>query len=284
MESLRFDRIAIQFADRLVSRRQALTTGGAGLAAGALAAAGITSAVAAQDATPDATDTQPPYTKVPFLFVQSFQSGSVEPIDGVEGRYTLTLEQGHGQTIYFSDRPDRVVGANPTPEFLEGLGFLPDNPPNAALVIETAVGETDVAVIELFNPLYDPVTRGVIYEVEVLGNWQASLEMGFTEAPTDLASLAPNFGSAQLFIDDCPNLDIWCLGTDQDYLISADADMCWNYSRCQPCEPYGHTYPDYCAGANYWREKCNQRFNRCNRSGGCTPYWDWAILPYGCAS
>ena len=76
-----------------------------------------------------------------MLFIQSFQSGSVVPKDGAEGRYTLTLEQGLGHTIYFSDRPDRIVGAPRPPQFLEGLGFPDDNPPNAALVVETADGQ-----------------------------------------------------------------------------------------------------------------------------------------------
>ncbi len=48
-----------------------------------------------------------------MLFVQSFQSGSIAPVDGAEGRYTVTLEQGLGQTIYFSDRPERIVGTEP---------------------------------------------------------------------------------------------------------------------------------------------------------------------------
>jgi hypothetical protein len=61
--------------------------------------------------------------KVQFLFVQSFRSGSIAPKAGTDGAYTLTLEHGLGQKIYFSDRPERVVGADPTPQFLKGFGF-----------------------------------------------------------------------------------------------------------------------------------------------------------------
>src|SRR5215207_830875 len=217
VEPVRFDRIAKLFAGRRLSRREALTTSGAGLAAaslGALAAAGLSPAATAQDATPPAPDAEPNAGHGPtMLFVQTYQSGSIVPTDGIDGRYTLTLEQGHGQTIYFSDRPDRIVGATDTPRFLEGLGFPADNPPNAALVVETAPGETDVAVVELFNPLYDPVSRGVTYEIEVLGNWQASLELALSEVPTDLAALAPSFGAAHLFIDDCPDEEVYCYST-----------------------------------------------------------------------
>jgi hypothetical protein len=34
----------------------------------------------------------------------------------------------------------------------------------------------------------------VTYEIEALANWQTSLELEFSEAPTDLTALAPSFG------------------------------------------------------------------------------------------
>src|SRR5262249_33852244 len=136
-------------------------------------------------------------------FVQSFQSGSIAPKAGEDGTYTLTLEHGLGQTLYFSDRPERIVGAKPTPQFLQGLGFLPDNPPNAALVLAAAPGDEDVAVLELYKPHYDEDTKTATYGVTLLKDWERTLAMGFSEAPTDLAKLAPSFGAAHLFIDGC---------------------------------------------------------------------------------
>src|SRR5262245_48678681 len=85
------------------------------------------SARIAQDATPAAWDGE----KVPYLFVQSFEGGSIAPKAGEAGTYTVTLDHGLGQTLYFGDRPSRGVGAVPTPQFLEALGFPDDNPPNA---------------------------------------------------------------------------------------------------------------------------------------------------------
>lgn len=267
MDANRFDSVAKLFAGRRISRRQALTQSGAGLAVGALAAVGLGAAASAQVATPEATAE----TAHSMLFLQSFRSGSIARKNGAKDRFNLTLEQGLGQTIYFSDRPDRIVGTSPTADFLDGLGFPAENPPNAALVIETAPGQTDIAVVQLFSPVYDVNSHGVTYEVEVLANWQAALEMGFTEAPTDLAALAPGFGSAQLFIDDCPDSEIYCwhgqsfVGT----IASSEHDgFCysWVHAACLPCKPWTE---EWLALADWWSRRCNAKFSKCG--GQCTP-------------
>jgi hypothetical protein len=274
MDANRIDQISKAFSQRRLSRRRTLATGGAGFTAGVLAAAGLARATAAQDATPEPT-TDGTTAAPAMLFVQSFQSGSIAPTEGTDGRYTVTLADGLGQTIYFSDRPERIVGTDPTARFLEGFPFPPDNPPNAALIMETGAGETDIAVVELFNPLYDPVTRGVTYEVEVLADWEDSLEMGFQEAPTDLAALAPSFAAAHLFIDDCLAEDITCsANTARGTAVVGEYDnqgMCYNYALCVPCEPYGHTQPDRCSVVKYWKSKCNSDFAACNND--CDVDW-----------
>lgn len=94
------------------------------------------------------------------MFVQTFGAGSIDAAtDGVE---TLLLVADHlaGQTLFFSDRSDRIVGMVPTEQFLiggardEGLGFTPADPPNAALVLDD--GRT--LVVELIDPEYDAAT------------------------------------------------------------------------------------------------------------------------------
>jgi hypothetical protein len=280
MDSNRFDTFAKLFAGRRVSRRTALAPGSAGLAAGALSAAGLASVARAQEATPSAGDAD---ERTGFLFVQTFQSGSITPADGSDSRYMLALVAGTGQTIYFSDRPDRIVGTNSTPEFIEGLGFPDDNPPNAALVIETESGETDVAVVELFAPVYDPETNGVTYEIEVLADWEDSLEMGFAETPTDLISLAPEFGTANLFIDDCANRGIICTAGDQSVGEFMSQGFCywWRYAGCYPCENGGAANRDEIAA--YWREKCNATYTACD--GNCDVAYAGPLIcedPNGC--
>jgi hypothetical protein len=252
------------FASRKLSRRQALAAG-TGVAVASLAAGN--GSATAQDATPvasPAVTSEGGFTgeKITYLFVQSYQAGSIAPKAGVDGRYTVTLEQGLGQTLYFGDRPSRDVGAAPTPDFLEGLGFTEDNPPNAALLVETATGETDIAVVELYNPTYDETTHTATYEISGLETWQDDLTLGLQEDPADLATLAPQFGAAHLFIDDCDDEGVTCWRKDNGAFVGEYTAMgfCWNYWQCMPCEPYGHTQPDRCSTSRYWDIKCDGDF------------------------
>jgi hypothetical protein len=262
MDALRFDGIARLFAARRISRREVLAKGSAGLTAAALAAAGLGAArAAAQEASPAAATGE----KTMYLFVQSFQAGSIAPKAGEDGTYTLTLERGLGQTIYFSNRPERIVGAAPTAEFLKGLGFAPANPPNAALVVEAGPGNEDIAVLELLNPRYDEATKGATYDAKVLEEWERSLEMGFSEAPTDPAALAPSFGAAHLFIDDCPDLTT-CVNDNGDAvgpIPGGPYGQCFNWqSFCQPDNPN-------CNGptVNQLNGLCDETYDACD--GAC---------------
>jgi hypothetical protein len=264
MDATRFDSIAKFFAARRLSRRQALAQGGAGITAGALAAVGLTPAARAQEATPVADGEQGPT----MLFVQAFQSGGVTPAEGAEGRYTLTLEQGLGYTVYFSDRPDRIVGAHPTPTFLAGLGFPDDNPPNAALIVETEAGQTEIAVVELFNPSYDEATHTATYEVVVLGEWERAADMSFIETDADLAEVLPEFGAAHLFIDDCSDAEVWCSlddGTNVGSFGVMGHCYSWGDATCLPCSPWYSSSTD---ARIYWDNRCETQFPACGGQCG----------------
>jgi len=277
MERMRVDGIARRFADLRISRRQALRQGGAGLAAGALAVGGISQA-AAQEASPVASEE----TVFPsYLYLQSFQSGSLAKQDGEDGKYTLTLEHGLGQTVYFSDRPERKVGAASTAEFIKGFSFTPTNPPNAALVIEPAPGDTDIAVIELTNPSYDEATHTATYDVQLLKNYEQAIGLSFAEEPTDLAQLHATFGAAHLFIDDCADGNITCISADDSNPCPNDG-LCgsyptqgycysWSTPGCYPCVPYDHDNPSYAQSAEWWDNKCNADFSECRQLPYQTP-------------
>ena len=274
MEGNQFDRVSKLFAERRLSRRRALAKGGAGLAAVVVGAR-----AAAQDATPEGAADADGAGKVPYLFVQSFGSGSIAP--AADGRYTVPLADGLGQTLYFSDRPARDVGALATPTFLEGLGFSDDNPPNAALVMETGPGETDIAVVELYSPVYDESTKSATYEVATLANWEQETGLGLWDAPTDLATVAPTFGVAHLFIDDCAAANVSCGRVGQapgmGEVVYFDVPMCFNLGRCMPCEGAGTRD---CDAERHWSLKCDQDLG----GGGESASWPGSLLmctPYG---
>src|SRR5579884_804569 len=172
MDSERFDQISKLFAARRLSRRRALQAGSGGLAAGLLGAAGLD---AAAQGTPAATPSGTPSAAAveaskptTFMFVQSFTAGSLAPQSGQPNRFTLTLRGGLEQTVYFSDRPERLFGLAPTDQFLKGLGFTPANPPNAALVAHRGPGRTELVVLELFDPHFDASSETLTYAVQVL--------------------------------------------------------------------------------------------------------------------
>jgi hypothetical protein len=276
MDATHFDRIARLFAARRLPRRQALAQGGTGLAAGALAAAGLGGATAhAQEATPAAGVPKGEHDPS-FLFVQSFQSGTLAPKAGGGDAFTLTLDHGLGQTVYFSDRPERVFGATPTAQFLQTFPFGENNPPNAALVLEAAPGDTDVIVMELTNPAYDEATHTATYAAKLLADYE-KLGITFQEKPKGAAEVHPQFGAASLFIDDCPDGLLCCIVPGGATSCIRPVGACWNWGSacCQPCTGG--------MDANYWEQQCAQR-GWCGEAG-CQVSWelDAVIAPNACS-
>jgi hypothetical protein len=279
MKQHQLDSIARIFADRRMSRRQALRQSGAGIPTGALAMVGMTSLARAQDATPapdTATLDEGIVAKTDFLFVQSFRQGSLVPITGEgPGGHTLTLEQGLGQTLFFSDRPNRVVGATPTADFLKGLGFSDTNPPNAALVMDAGLGDTDFAVLELFNPRYDVETSTATYDVHLLKEWEQTLGMSFSEQQAEQKYLHPEFGTAHLFIDGCEDGVVECVRPADPPFVAGEWSIvpyCYSPDEgCNPCVPPGA--PNTFDGIReYWTGYCNLAFaEKCD--GNCYAAW-----------
>jgi hypothetical protein len=230
--------------------------GGTGLAAGALAAAGLRSHAGAQEATPIAAEDATPSAALgqertsQTLFLQAFQSGSIAPKTDADGHYVLTLDHGLGQTVYFTDRPERVVGVTPTAEFLANVGFPAGDPPNAAIVVEKEDGETEIAVIELIDPKYDQVTHTATYEVSVLKEWERELGVGFDTTPADLSAFGESFGATHLFIDDCADGFVICNAPTADGgIVQVNAGFCYVNGCCQPCTDGSDPH-------TYWAAQC----------------------------
>jgi hypothetical protein len=270
MDASRFDQWTRQLSKR-ISRRAALGTALAGLA---LTRTGHTSAQeTGQNGTPAADGEKPV-----FMFVQTAVAGRGEvnpsagtptsdgtPTPGSGAPFLLTLEGHSGQTVYFSDRPERIVGSVPSEDFLDTLGFEIDNPPNAALVAEFEAGQ-GVIVMELMMPTYDEEAGTLTYGVEGLGTFAGS---GLEPVARDqvVEHLPAEFGAAALFIDDCPDLTDckrpWTSGAIIQHVVGpipgGPYGQCWSWKwpvGCHPCwttEAYltalcNTTYAD-CEGA-----------------------------------
>ena len=203
----RFDQVAKSFAHR-ISRRRAFAAGGAGLGA---VIVNRLSAAHAKDATPDVNATPVSADDIEVLFVQTFSSGALVPDPATEGAFTLTLEDGTGQTVYFSDRPDRVAGTLTDAQFLDGRAFDPADPPNAAIVAQTPDGE-DILIVELVEPTLAPASGTVTYTVRVLnGQPEGRVLADLASRQTD-DTMADAFGPVTLFIDQlaCLQDGAWC--------------------------------------------------------------------------
>jgi hypothetical protein len=267
MASFRFDQLTRRLGAR-ASRRTAL-----GAALAGLGLAGLDSLAAAQDATP-APGASPPADgdKPVFMFVQTFASGrgEVNPAAGTpvaEGTPTpsggapflLRLEGHSGQTIYFSDRPDRIVGAVPTEDFLETLGFTPFNPPNAALVAEFASGQ-GVIVLELIEPVYDAAAATLTYGAEGLGTF-AGERLEPVARDKVVEQLPAEFGPAALFIDDCPDITA-CLRSSNfiAWIPGGPYGQCWQGLFQGGCQPCWHTRDELDALCNStFADRCDGR-------------------------
>lgn len=266
MDVARLDRITRSLTARL-SRRTALRTSGLGLAAGLAGASPLRASAQDAIATPSTAEV---LTNDAFLFVQSATSGTFAanpgagtptadgtPVAGGGAAYLLTLSGHTGSTVFFSDRPERIFGAAPTQRFLDGLGFGIANPPNAALVTNDEDGNEDILVAELVDPTYDASAGTVTYGVNLLGDYEGGL--GFAASRQRDQDLAPSFGNASLFIDDCPDADpLDCLLDCAVVGDLGDRGNCWSWSdfRCEPCS----------GGWDGTAQECNQQIAACDGS------------------
>ena len=103
-----------------------------------------------------------------FFAIQHAQSGSLSEIN--ETAYSLELNDVSDKTILFSDRPDRIVKSISTFDFMGNWSTGEDSfaidAPNAVLVVdEQERVQQDVAIIELFSPVYDSDKKTLKYDM-----------------------------------------------------------------------------------------------------------------------
>jgi hypothetical protein len=158
------------------------------------------SGAAAQEATPLATPMASPVAGAPLhaLFVQAFTTGRLEP--GAEaGTATLTLLAPVGETVYFSDQPERIAGVVASDALWQVLGPETAKPLHAALILDRPAGDQVVA-LELVDGSADAAGT-VTYTVRVLPDTSA-LGFDLTQSATPLTDVtdAFDFGPSHLFV------------------------------------------------------------------------------------
>jgi hypothetical protein len=113
--------------------------------------------------------TAQPKPQASLLFVQMAQKIDYKKTDASSG--VMTLYDVPPQTMFFTDRPNRVVGNVPTSAFVtrwttdKGPNGFATNPPNAAVTVFQSDG-AKTAIVELTNPRLDG--NKLSYDVKVL--------------------------------------------------------------------------------------------------------------------
>ena len=184
--------------------------------------------------------------EVMYLFVQNAHSGSFVPVAGEENLYTLTLENVAPQTIFFSDRPERIVGQVENQPFLDGMCFTEENPPNAAIVVLDADENEDVAVVELFDPVYNAEAKTLRYRALVLQEPDHSYAE-YNERHD--GTMPESFGSAALFIDGCPARGVLCMKEDA-------VDILCGTAACCTCWDWGCGFQSDCCSQGRCNDHC----------------------------
>lgn len=135
---------------------------------------------------------------VDVMFIQMADNGSVTPIADRPGYYLLTLNGVKPYIGYFSDRPARVSGLYPTPQFADkwqdskGKDSFNKMPPNAALsaLRNDWFSKKIVGLpLQLTEPHYDASKQTMTYTVQLLPGVSTKLPI-------------KNMDQVALFIDD----------------------------------------------------------------------------------
>jgi hypothetical protein len=160
-----------------------------------------------------------------YIFIQQGTGGSF--MNDSSGNYTLTITGVIPYTVAFSDRPARNASFVKMETFLTGFNFDPQNPPNAAVMIQNASEDHDVVIVELTSPKYDAGKQTLTYTAKLTKDF--AFESKWANDLTIRAdpALPEKFGEVVLAIDDCPcmpdkNCPSWL------------HDACWHTIMCSP--------------------------------------------------
>jgi hypothetical protein len=147
-----------------------------------------------------AQEAQPGPVPVSYLSVLDAGRGTFDASTG-----KLTLRGVAPRAVWFSDRPARATGTSAIPELI-GRFFEGNDPapPNAALVFQGHPAESDVSIVELSDPKYDPRKRQLAFTANILEDPTTGLRTD--SALADFVrkhdgKITKSFGPTTVFID-----------------------------------------------------------------------------------
>jgi len=118
--------------------------------------------------TPNAAQSTAASQKLEFMFVQTAEDLKVNP-----DQQTLRLVNVNQQTLYFTDRPQRIAGNLTMAAYLdewtarEGADNFTNDPPNATLsVYEAGNPVNKLAVVEISHPVIDG--KDLVYSYKLI--------------------------------------------------------------------------------------------------------------------
>jgi hypothetical protein len=104
-----------------------------------------------------------------YLFAHDAQRGTFHPVAGRPGLYELALSGVRPSALYYSDRPNRIVGAVSVGKMLEGLFHKPgESPPNAAINALDSDAQQVLMGAELVSESYDAAKHTLVYTLRRL--------------------------------------------------------------------------------------------------------------------
>lgn len=148
---------------------------------------------------------------ISYLFVQEGSAGSL--VHGENGTLTLTLTGVRPDTVYFSDRPDRVSGGIGTVTFTSSSLWNTTSAPNAALMLANAPAANDTVILTLSHPVYDEANATLRYTAVQVPHYTGTGLRAY-EAFAD-PGIPEQFGQAMLFIDNA-QIPVTAINTTED--------------------------------------------------------------------
>ena len=150
-----------------------------------------------------------------FMLVFHAQRGSLAPDANKPGAYNLTLRGTDRTAVFFSDRPQRLVGNIPVSLLTRkwsAMGFAADAPV-AAAVVNSGTPDQQTLVVALDEPVWDDGTLTLSFSaVEADGLELAPLAFSGQQSGRQLPAA---FTSIDLYLDPSKHLGLEYIITEQ---------------------------------------------------------------------